>query len=116
MKKMGDSVVSHVDSRVGKRFDEELRIPRKFRTETVRTSASPLTKPSERILETVASLCLVGVHSGKEAIETKGVSFRFEKKSIEILDSNLQLGLLQPSSLSVVEVPLVTESDDTLVS
>jgi len=67
VKEMSDSVVSHVDSRVGKRFDQELRIPRKFRTESVRSRARPLSQPPERSFESISSFGLISVHSREEA-------------------------------------------------
>lgn len=61
VKEVGDSVVGHVDSGVRERLDKPDRVPREFRTETVRSSACPLVEPVEDTHKGVSGLVLVGV-------------------------------------------------------
>lgn len=128
MEKMSDSVVRHVDGRVRKRLNEELRVPRNPRTKTVASRARPLLEPSEDTLESISGLGEVGVHSSKEPEgdhkgKSKKESKRFlasrtgmAERAIERETAYSRLSGLPPLLFSVVNVPLVDERDDTLLS
>ena len=79
----------------GKRFNDELLVPRYSRTETGGSRAAPLFQPFEDQLELGLRLGVVGV---------------------ELVGHDVILDLVFPSFFTVVEEPLVAESDDTLLT
>jgi len=92
---MSHCVVSHVNCRVGKRFNNELSIPGEFGSETDSARTSPLLKPSENMNELLLGLIIIAV---------------------EIFRLDMGHYLVLPFFFSIVHHPLITESADACVS
>mmetsp|Transcript_1029 Transcript_1029/g.3689 ORF Transcript_1029/g.3689 Transcript_1029/m.3689 type:complete len:473 (+) Transcript_1029:738-2156(+) len=93
LEEVRDRVVGHVDRRVAQRLDQPLLVAGQLRAQAVGTRAGPLVQPVDRPCQLLLRLGVERLH---------------------LLQS--LLGGRLPLLVTVVEVPLVGDSDDALVS
>lgn len=77
-------------------FYKEVVVPRKLRTEAVRAGAGPLPEPVKHALESVLSIRRVGL------------------KAFAVLVLDILEGLLAPTLLTVIKIPLIQEGDSAM--
>jgi len=95
LEEVRNSVISHINSRVRKRLNNKLLIPRELGSETNSTRASPLLKPVENMFKLFLSLIVV-------AFKAVGL--------------NMVHNLVFPVLFSIGHHPLITESTDAAVT
>jgi len=92
---MSNSVVRHVDSGIRERFDQELGVARKSSTQTEASGDTPFLKPADRFFEGLEDGIVISVEVGR---------------------SDVIKDLVLPFFFTVLEVPLIDERDNTLIS
>ena len=88
MEEVSNSVVSHIDGGIRKRFDKELGVARKTSTQTEVSGYTPFLEPFNSFFEALEDTVMVGVEVGRLDV---------------VQDSVL------PVFLAVLQVPLVDE-------
>jgi len=92
---VSNSVVSHVDGRIRERFDQELGVARKSSTQTEASGDTPFLKPADGFFEGLEDSIVI---------------------SVEFVRSDMVEDLVLPFFFTVLEVPLINEGDNALIS
>mmetsp|Transcript_80999 Transcript_80999/g.234842 ORF Transcript_80999/g.234842 Transcript_80999/m.234842 type:complete len:490 (-) Transcript_80999:1018-2487(-) len=95
LKEVAHGVVRHVDRAVRQGLDDELLVPWHLRAQAERTAARPLLQPRHGVLEGLLDARIV---------------------CAEVLALHVVLDGLSPRLLTVLQVPLVDQSDDAFVA
>lgn len=80
MEQVGDCIVRHVNGRVGKRLDEELRVPGEFGAETMRPGTCPLVEPVKNRFETVSRFREESVHLREKPVSEIRMGHTFSQR------------------------------------